>query len=41
MAAFVERIKALVRLRKKREEAAKAIATSQAEAGAGPQQGRS
>ena len=35
MAEFVERIKALIRFRKEREEAAKAIAASQAEAGAG------
>ena len=35
MAEFVERIKALIRFRKEREEAAKAIASSQAEVGAG------
>ena len=35
MAAFTERIKALILVRKEREEAAKAIAASQTEAGAG------
>ena len=35
LTAFVERIKALIRFRKEREGAVKAIAASQAEAGTG------